>query len=126
HGSGIFLWQLLGTIVALPQQAFAVYVLGAATVMAAIALFVVMRPRTAGGDLAGAMLLAVTFTLLFSPHYAWYFAWLVPFLCFYPVVGVLYLTCACSYLYFAHWPPTLSEGLPIYGPCILILIAEFV
>jgi len=74
----------------------------------------------------GAMLLAVTFTLLFSPHYAWYFAWLVPFLCFYPVVGVVYLTCACSYLYFAHWPPTLSEGLLIYGPCILILIVEFV
>ena len=52
-------------------------------------------------------------------------AWLVPFVCFYPVVGVIYLTCACSYLYFAHWPPTLSEGLPIYVPCILILIAEF-
>jgi hypothetical protein len=27
--------------------------------------------------------------------------------------------------YFAQWPPTLSEGLPIYVPCILILITEF-
>ena len=56
--------------------------------MAALALFVVMREQRPGADLAGAMLLAVAFTILFSPHYAWYFAWLVPFLCFYPVVGV--------------------------------------
>jgi hypothetical protein len=125
-GAGVFLWQLLGAVFPLGTQAFVFYVAAAVTLMAALALLVVMRTRQPGADLAGAMLLAVTFTLLFSPHYAWYFAWLVPFLCFYPVVGVVYLTCACSYLYFAHWPPTLSEGLPIYGPCILILIAEFV
>ena len=125
HGSGIFLWQLLGAFVALPQQAFAVYVLGAATVMAALAVFVLMRPRTAGGDLAGGMLLAVAFTLLVSPRYAWYFAWLVPFLCFYPAVGVIYLTCVAGTLYFAQWPPTLWQAIPIYVPCILILVAEF-
>jgi alpha-1,6-mannosyltransferase len=126
RGSGVFLWQLIGAIVPLPQQAFSFYVAAAAMVMAALALFVVMRARRPDADLAGAMLLAVAFTILVSPHYAWYFAWLVPFLCFYPVIGVIYLTCACSYLYFAHWPPTLSEGLPIYMPCILILITEFV
>lgn len=125
RGSGIFLWQLLGAMVALPQQAFVAYVLGAATLMAALALFVLMRPRTAGGDLAGGMMLALAFTLLVSPHYAWYFAWLVPFLCFYPVVGAIYLTCACGALYFAQWPPTLWEAIPIYVPCILILVAEF-
>jgi hypothetical protein len=125
HGTGIFLWQLLGAIVALPRQAFAFYVACAAAVMAALALFVVMRAQKPGADLAGAMLLAVAFTLLVSPHYAWYFAWLVPFLCFYPVVGVVYLTLASSGLYFAHWQPTVAEALPIYGPCILLLIAEF-
>jgi hypothetical protein len=125
RGAGIFLWQLLGAIVAPPQQAFVFYVACAAAVMAALALFVVLRTQKSGADLAGAMLLAVAFTLLVSPHYAWYFAWLVPFLCFYPFVGVVYLTCACSFLYFAHWPPTLLNGLPIYGPCIVILIAEF-
>jgi alpha-1,6-mannosyltransferase len=125
RGAGIFLWQLVGAIAPLPQQAFAGYAAAAATVMALLALFVVMRDRRAEADLAGAMLLAVAFTLLLSPHYAWYFAWLVPFLCFYPVVGVIYLTCASSYLYFAAWPPTLADGIPIYGPCILILVAEF-
>jgi alpha-1,6-mannosyltransferase len=125
RGAGIFLWQLIGAFASLPQQAFSFYLAAGALVMAVLALAVVMRARRPDADLAGAMLLAVAFTILVSPHYTWYFAWLVPFLCFYPVVGVIYLTCASSLLYFAHWPPTLSEGLPIYVPCILILIAEF-
>ena len=125
RGSGIFWWQLIGAFVSLPQQAFSFYLAAAALVMAALSLLVVFRAQRADADLAGAMLLAVAFTLLVSPHYAWYFAWLVPFLCFYPVVGVIYLTCAVSLLYFAHWPPTLSEALPIYVPCVLILVTEF-
>ena len=90
-GSGVFLWQLLGAVFPLSASAFVFYVAAAVTLMAVLALLVVMRDRKPDADLAGAMLLAVTITLLFSPHYAWYFAWLVPFLCFYPVVGVLYL-----------------------------------
>jgi alpha-1,6-mannosyltransferase len=125
QGPGIFLWQLIGAIVPLPANAFPIYLAVAAIVMAALALFVFMREGKPGADLGGAMLLAVTFTFLFSPHYSWYFAWLVPFLCFYPIVGVIYLTCACNSLYFAHWPPTVSEGLVIYGPSLLMLIAEF-
>ena len=42
-----------------------------------------------------------------------------------PSSACVYLTCAASYLYFAHWPPSVSDGLVIYGPCVLILIAEF-
>jgi alpha-1,6-mannosyltransferase len=125
QGSGIFLWQLIGAIVPLNPNAFPFYLVVAAVVMAALALFVFMREGKPGADLAGAMLLAVAFTFLFPPHYSWYFAWLVPFLCFYPVVGIIYLTCACNSLYFAHWPPTVSEGLVIYGPSLLMLIAEF-
>jgi alpha-1,6-mannosyltransferase len=125
QGSGIFLWQLLNAFIPLREQALAFYLAAAAIIMIALALFVVVREQRPGGDLAGAMLLAVTFTILFSPHYAWYFAWLVPFLCFYPIIGVIYLTCSVGYLYFAHWPPTVSEGLVIYAPCVLLLIAQF-
>jgi alpha-1,6-mannosyltransferase len=125
QGSGIFLWRLLGEIVPLPGQALSVYVTAVAAILAALALYVVMRRQDPGADIAGAMLLAVTFTILLSPHYAWYFAWLVPLLCFYPVIGVVYLTLASNLLYFAHWQPTIAESLPIYGPCILLLAAEF-
>jgi alpha-1,6-mannosyltransferase len=124
-GSGVFLWQLLNAIIPLPEQAFAAYLAAAAAIMAVLAVVVVMRQRPSA-DLAGAMLLAVVFTILLSPHYPWYFIWLVPFLCFYPLLGVAYLTCACGLLYLGHWPPTLWDALPIYAPSILILIAEFV
>jgi uncharacterized membrane protein len=122
-GSGIFLWQLLTAIVPLPQQAFAGYIAAAAVIIAVLGLLVLMR-RRAGADLAGAMLLAVVVTILISPHYPWYFAWLVPFLCFYPLVGIIYLTCACALLYLGHWPLTLWDTLPLYAPAILILVAE--
>jgi hypothetical protein len=46
-------------------------------------------------------------------------------LCFYPIIGVIYLTRVCAYLYFGYWLPTLWEALPIYIPCILIFAAEF-
>jgi hypothetical protein len=126
QGAGIFPWQLLSSILPLPAGAFVFYVVAVVLIMAVLAMLVVLRRQAAGANLAGGMLLATSFTILLSPHYAWYLAWLVPFLCFYPVVGVIYLTCAVSYLSFAHWPPTLSEGLIIYGPCILLLVVELV
>ncbi len=125
QGSGIFLWQLLAAVMPLREQALVFYLVAAAMIMIGLALFVIVRKHRPGDDLAGAMLLAVTFTILFSPHYAWYFVWLVPFLCFCPIVAVIYLTCSVGYLYFAHWPPTVSEGLVIYGPCVLLFIAQF-
>jgi alpha-1,6-mannosyltransferase len=124
EGSGIFLWQLLSAVLPLPEQAFVLYLALAAVIMAVLSVGVLMRAEP-GADLAGAMLLATAFLILLSPHYPWYFAWLVPFLCFYPIMGAVYLTCAAGVLYFAQSPPTLWEALPIYGPCILILVAEF-
>jgi hypothetical protein len=44
-------------------------------------------------------------------------------LCFYPIIGVIYLTCVCPT--FISGLPTLWEALPIYIPCILIFAAEF-
>jgi len=124
QGSGIFLWLVLGAVLPLPSNAFTYYFPAAAVIMIALAFVLVMRERKPGADLWGAIVLAVTFLLLLSPHYAWYFAWLVPFLCFYPSVAIIYLTCAANALYIAHWPPNLSDGLLLYGVFFLILIGE--
>jgi alpha-1,6-mannosyltransferase len=123
QGSGFFLWQFLQSLLPLQQSSVVLYVTAAMLVMLCLALLVLFRQNTP--DIGGAMLLAVGFTILSSPHYTWYFAWLVPFLCFHPLAAVLYLTCAAGSLYFAHWPPTLAEGAIIYGPCIILLAAEF-
>ena len=102
QGSGIFLWQLAGTILPLPANAFSFYFPLAAAVMAVLGLAVLFRRSEPKADLAAAMLLAVAFMVLFSPHYPWYFIWLIPFACIHPRVSVLYLTCAADYLHVAQ------------------------
>lgn len=124
RGWGIYLWSLAGSLVALPDQAFAIYFPAAAAILAALALFVVLRRRSSGADLAGAMTLAVAFMVLFSPHHAWYFAWLVPFLCIHPLAAVIYLTCAATTIYMTGWPPNLGGGTVLYGPFSVLLAAE--
>jgi hypothetical protein len=124
-GSGIFLWQLLTSVISLPSNAFAYYFPVAAIVMAVAALVLMLRARTENADLAAAMILGVTFVVLVSPHYPWYFAWIIPFLAFYPVVGVVALTCAALYINLSDWPPSVSDGLVIYGSTFVLLAAEF-
>jgi alpha-1,6-mannosyltransferase len=126
QGSGIFLWQLLGTVMPLPDHAFSYYFPAAAAIMLVLAFALVMRRRPEGADLWGAMVLAVVFVVLLSPHYAWYFAWLVPFLCFYPSAALIYLTCIANWQYIGHWPPHVSDGLLIYGVFLLVLAVELV
>jgi alpha-1,6-mannosyltransferase len=125
EGSGIFLWQLLASVIPLPSNAFAYYFPVAAIIMAVVALVLMLRARTENADLAAAMILGVTFVVLVSPHYPWYFAWIIPFLAFYPVVGVVALTCAALYINLSDWPPSVFDGLVIYGTSFALLAAEF-
>src|SRR5262249_4271410 len=46
-----------------------------------------------------AFLLALTCAALVSSKYAWYYAWVIPFLCFLESVPALYLSLAAFYLY---------------------------
>ena len=84
---------------------------------------------TEGRYLASAMTLAVAAMVLLSPHYPWYFAWLVPFICFIPRPSVLYLTVACPLLYFVPGgPDPAGARLPfewaIYGPFAALVAFE--
>lgn len=49
-----------------------------------------------------ALVLAASFTLLLSPRYAWYYAWLVPFLPYALIAPLVYVT-ASSFLLYATW-----------------------
>jgi hypothetical protein len=75
------------------------------------------------------LLLASAFTILFSPHYPWYFAWLVPFLCLMPVVPLMYLT-ATSFVLYGMWlgeTPELmfSLNLFLYVPFAMVCVMAF-
>jgi hypothetical protein len=51
--------------------------------------------------LVGSLLLAIVFFVLATPHYPWYFLWLLPLLCLVPYWPALFLTTASFILYTA-------------------------
>ena len=75
-------------------------------------------------DLSGAFSTAVALTAFFSPHYAWYFLWLVPFLCFFPRPSVFWLTLSATALYRLQWPTSLIGASVQYAPFAALLILE--
>ena len=82
-----------------------------------------------GRYLASTLTLAVAAMVLLSPHYPWYFAWIVPLICFTPRASVLYLTVACPLLYFVPGGAELEGArMPfeaaIYGPFAALLAFE--
>jgi alpha-1,6-mannosyltransferase len=129
-GSGFFLWNLL-TSVAPPLGALGVvaYLALAAAILAALAIHLMRRDKSADRFVAAAMALAVAAMVLISPHYPWYFAWIVPFLCFAPYPSVLYLTAAAPLLYLVPGGPDphgarMTVEAAIYGPFAVLATLE--
>jgi alpha-1,6-mannosyltransferase len=60
------------------------------------------QSRAEESYLMNALTIGTVFVVLLSPDFAWYFAWLVPFLCFIPSAPVIYLTLA-SFLMYVTW-----------------------
>jgi hypothetical protein len=84
----------------IPTAAFVVF---AAALLAALAAWALRHRESSNESFVGrSLVLATAFTALLSPHYSWYFAWLVPLLSLAPaafVAPVLYLTAANFVLY---------------------------
>jgi alpha-1,6-mannosyltransferase len=68
------------------------------------------RDNSEVGYLNSALIIAAVFMVLLAPHFAWYFSWLIPFLCFIPSLPVFYLTLA-SFLLYLTWLRYSSEQL---------------
>jgi alpha-1,6-mannosyltransferase len=101
HGWGIFPLSVADRLLGLHGASGRAYLIFAMAVLATLALNLILRGEAVAYDrhVANALLLALTFTVLLSPHYAWYFLWLVPMLCFRLHVPALYLTLASFLLY---------------------------
>ena len=105
------------------------YMIATVIVMGALALWVLFRAERNEDTLKHAMLLATATTVLFAPHFSWYFCWLVYFVCFTPRLSIFYLTIA-SFLLYATWLGDSPEEMfainsLIYLPALLIGIIEF-
>ena len=77
------------------------YLVFVAAVLGSLSLWL-MRNQSDSGYLRNCLVIASVFMVLLSPHFSWYFAWLIPFLCFVPSIPVFYLTVA-SFLLYLTW-----------------------
>ena len=133
-GARFFLLQLAWAFpggVHVPRAAYVVFALLVLGATAAWCLFARAPDERdyAGRFVRRAALLATVFTLLLSPHYSWYFVWLVPFLCFVGakhLAPLLWLT-ASSFMLYGTWlgdapAQMLRLNLCIYLPPALLLL----
>lgn len=101
-GSGFYILNLLSFLsggFALPA---APYLAVTMLILAGLAVFVSChRWTTDQGYLVGSLVLAIAFFALVTPHYPWYFLWLLPLLCLVPYWPALFLTAASFILYAA-------------------------
>ena len=117
--------RLLG--IKLPNTFFLLF---AAVLLLALALWSVLkREDDDRGYLKRSLVLGTVFMVLFAPHFPWYFAWLVLFLCFVPSIPVFYLT-AASFVLYGTWISDKPESLfalkgVLYIPWALIAAMAF-
>jgi alpha-1,6-mannosyltransferase len=100
----------------------------AAAVLLALGLWCLRRRERGGlGVITKAFVLATVFTALLSPRYAWYFTWLIPFLCFVPAISVYYLTAASFILYWLWLDSAriFSLNLALYAPFAVLAGVQF-
>jgi len=108
-GRGIHVLWLLERFTGPMQRAGAIYAIFAAVALIAVAIAVAFRKdRSDRASITALGWLLVSFLILFSPHYPWYFLVLVPFLAIAPSATAWVLTIACLLLYDsipdAGWP----------------------
>jgi hypothetical protein len=124
-GDGFFALHAIGAWVSLPAWASSAYVLVALALLAAAASAVLLRRNAASVPLGSALLLLALFTVALSPHLDWYFAWVIPFLCFSPSWAWIYLSGAAPLLYAKIWTPgPLALNAALYLPFLALLAVE--
>jgi alpha-1,6-mannosyltransferase len=126
-GKGFFLVSLLRHL-GLPAPGGSAFALFAALVLALGTLAIALRANPREPDPAIFLPLAGAAVLLASPHYAWYFAFLLPLLVRTPYVPLIYVTLASFIMYL---PPIMNfddfytAGLWLYGGFALLALADF-
>jgi alpha-1,6-mannosyltransferase len=107
----------------IPTIAFVVF---AILIGLGLAIWIMSRHANEDNYIAHALVLSSVFLVLVAPHYPWYFAWIIPLLCFAADPAVIYMTLA-SYLLYLTW---LGDGTvrvlkikaAIYVPALALLL----
>jgi hypothetical protein len=123
-GSRVFIMTLLGAIGLGSWAAKLGFAAIAVAAFGTLVLKSLARERDARETILLVAGLAVTTIVLISPHYPWYFCWLVAFIPFLPRLSLIYLTTSVFYIYVTEDPASLWTGCVIYGPSLVLLALE--
>jgi alpha-1,6-mannosyltransferase len=128
-GGRYFLLQLLRTLIPMPTNLFLLFV--ALAVFALGWWWLLQNKRNSIDTARAAISLIGLYFFIVTPRYHWYYAWILPFLCFAPRLSWLYLTGATVLLYALWFTPsiypeiTIWLGLSIYVPTMLFWLWEW-
>jgi alpha-1,6-mannosyltransferase len=130
-GQGIFLLAVFGQLVGLPVYASKIYLLLLAMVLLAMAIGMVFgRPLPAAREAATrvvaqrSLLLGCVLMAGLSPHYPWYYCWLLIPACILPWSSVLYLVTATFLLYLNPIHTELFWPAFLYGPFAVLALLD--
>jgi alpha-1,6-mannosyltransferase len=124
-GKGFFLVALLRHL-GLPAPGGTAFAIFAVLVLFVIALAIILR-KSNDSDPIVFLPLAAAAVLLASPHYAWYFAFLLPLITRAPYAPLIYVTLA-SFIFYL--PPIkdfddfFTAGLALYGGFALLALVD--
>ena len=123
-GGGFYWLNLMQSLSGQADPPVLAYALFAAAVLIAAALFVLLHPwRGENGYAVGCLMLALLLYTLVTPHYSWYFLWVLPILCLVPYWPALLLTAASFLLYQPAFIPAPSRSFVVnsllYGSFLL-------
>jgi alpha-1,6-mannosyltransferase len=118
-GARYFLLDVLRRFFPVPTILF---VIPAVAFLAYLSFRLLFAKKRNAVDLArGTLILIGSYLILTTPRYAWYYAWLIPFLCLVPRVAWLYLTCASALLYLLWYTPLVYPGISLrLGTCLFL------
>jgi hypothetical protein len=127
-GNRYFLLVLARHLAPIPTTLF---LLVSAIAFIGVVVYLTLKPRRDALDVGRAAIALIgLYFFLVTPRYHWYYAWILPFLCFAPRLSWLYLTGATVLLYALWFTPLIYPeipvwlGLSIYAPTLLFLIVE--
>lgn len=125
-GDRYFLLGLARVIFPVPTSAF---LLLAAVALLGFGLRLVAEEKRDAADTArGAASLIGLYIVITAPRYHWYYAWILPFLCFAPRLEWIYLSGAAVLLYILWYIPNVYPEMPLwlgaalYGPTLLLVL----
>ena len=132
NGAGFFVLRGLGSLGPLPGWAGRAYLGAGLLVLAGLAVWAVWRdwPGTAAGRVArvasDGLVLGTALIVVLSPHYPWYGAFLVWFVCVRPAASVAWLTLAMPLLYLDERHDQVVWPVLIYVPFAALAVRDVV